>query len=237
MLDVLAQDYVRTAQAKGLVVARGADRPRAEERRGADRDHHRHRHRAADRRRDRHRDRVRDARHRPAHRRCDPAPRLSDHPGRDPDLFRRSTCWSTSRSTCATCSSIRGFVTDDCHRHSTRCPSRNRPTWRRFREAFRRHPTAIVGAVVLLLMIVIAIFAPWLGTVDPQAVSPIKRLKPPSARILVRHRHAGSRRVQPRAVRRARLAHGRHRGRACRARWSVSRSDSSPDSCAGSTRS
>jgi len=34
---------------------------------------------------------------------------------------------------------------------------------------------------VLLLMILIAIFAPWLGSVDPQAVTPIRRLKPPSA--------------------------------------------------------
>ncbi len=55
------------------------------------------------------------------------------------------------------------------------------PTWRRFRGAFRRHPTAIIGGVVLLLMILIAVFAPWLGTIDPQAVSPIRRLKPPSA--------------------------------------------------------
>jgi peptide/nickel transport system permease protein len=30
-------------------------------------------------------------------------------------------------------------------------------------------------------MIVVAIMAPWLGTVDPEAVSPIKRLKQPSA--------------------------------------------------------
>jgi peptide/nickel transport system permease protein len=55
------------------------------------------------------------------------------------------------------------------------------PTWQRFRDSFRRHPTAIVGGVVLLLMILIAIFAPWLGTVDPQAVTPVRRLKPPSA--------------------------------------------------------
>ena len=53
-------------------------------------------------------------------------------------------------------------------------------TWQFLRDAFRRHPTAIVGGVVLLLMILIAIFAPWLGTIDPQAVSPIRRLKPPS---------------------------------------------------------
>ena len=55
------------------------------------------------------------------------------------------------------------------------------PTWRRLKDALRRHPTAIVGAAVLTMMILIAIFAPWLGTIDPQAVSPIRRLKPPSA--------------------------------------------------------
>src|ERR1041384_6657292 len=55
------------------------------------------------------------------------------------------------------------------------------PTWRRFREAFRRHPTAIAGAVVLLAMILVAVLAPWLGTVDPEAVSPIRRLRQPSA--------------------------------------------------------
>ena len=54
------------------------------------------------------------------------------------------------------------------------------PTWRNFREALRRHPTAIIGGIVLLLMILIALFAPWLGTVDPQAVAPVKRLKSPS---------------------------------------------------------
>jgi peptide/nickel transport system permease protein len=57
------------------------------------------------------------------------------------------------------------------------------PTWRNFREALRRHPTAIAGAVVLLAMIAIAILAPWLGTVDPQAVAPVNRLKPPSGEI------------------------------------------------------
>ena len=55
------------------------------------------------------------------------------------------------------------------------------PTLRQFREAFRRHPTAIAGGIVLLLMVLVALLAPWLGTVDPQAVTPIKRLKQPSA--------------------------------------------------------
>jgi len=55
------------------------------------------------------------------------------------------------------------------------------PTWQRFREAFRRHPTAIIGGIVLALMVLAALLAPWLGTVDPQALSPAQRLKPPSS--------------------------------------------------------
>ncbi|MGE5336942.1 MAG: ABC transporter permease [Gemmatimonadota bacterium] len=55
------------------------------------------------------------------------------------------------------------------------------PTWQRFKDAFRRHPTAIAGAIVLLLMIAVAIAAPWLGTSDPLALSPIRRLRPPGA--------------------------------------------------------
>lgn len=55
------------------------------------------------------------------------------------------------------------------------------PTWLRFKDAFRRHPTAIAGGVVLLLMILIALLAPWLGTTDPQSVAPVKRLRQPGA--------------------------------------------------------
>ena len=35
-------------------------------------------------------------------------------------------------------------------RASTIADAGRSPTWRRFRDAFRRHPTAIVGGVVLL---------------------------------------------------------------------------------------
>jgi peptide/nickel transport system permease protein len=54
------------------------------------------------------------------------------------------------------------------------------PTWLRFKDAFRRHPTAIFGGVVLLAMILIAFFAPWLASADPQGTVPSMRLKPPS---------------------------------------------------------
>ena len=57
-------------------------------------------------------------------------------------------------------------------------PKSESQTARKFKDALRRHPTAIAGAIVLLLMVLVAIFAPWLGTIDPQALSPIRRLKP-----------------------------------------------------------
>jgi peptide/nickel transport system permease protein len=45
----------------------------------------------------------------------------------------------------------------------------------------RRHPTIIIGGALLTMMAFMAIFAPYLGTVDPQALSPIRRLRWPSA--------------------------------------------------------
>ena len=60
-------------------------------------------------------------------------------------------------------------------------PVNSGTAWRRLGAALRRHPTAIAGGVTLLVMILVAVLAPWLGTVDPTDVSPIRRLKPPSA--------------------------------------------------------
>ena len=37
----------------------------------------------------------------------------------------------------------------------------------------RRHPTIVIGTVLLGLMLLIAVLAPYLGTTDPQALSPI----------------------------------------------------------------
>ena len=44
-----------------------------------------------------------------------------------------------------------------------------------------RHPTIVVGGALLLVMVLIAILAPWLGTVDPTALAPAKRTREPSA--------------------------------------------------------
>src|SRR6516165_9072571 len=45
----------------------------------------------------------------------------------------------------------------------------------------RRHPTIVIGATLLGLMALMAVFAPLLGTVDPQALAPVQRLRAPSA--------------------------------------------------------
>ena len=67
-------------------------------------------------------------------------------------------------------------------RESPAAPSKSvSPTVRRFAVAFRRHPTALIGGGILACMVGMALFAPWLGTIDPQAVSVVRRLKPPSA--------------------------------------------------------
>ena len=50
------------------------------------------------------------------------------------------------------------------------------------RSFLRRHPTAALGAAILAAMLAIAVFAPFLGTVNPIAIDPIHRLADPSAR-------------------------------------------------------
>ena len=45
----------------------------------------------------------------------------------------------------------------------------------------RRNPTLIAGTGLLLAMIVLAVGAGWIGTHDPLELSPIDRLRAPSA--------------------------------------------------------
>ncbi|MXP61940.1 ABC transporter permease [Roseomonas sp. M0104] len=44
-----------------------------------------------------------------------------------------------------------------------------------------RHPTIAVGGFLLLVMLFIAVFAPWLWTKDPTALAPVMRTRNPSA--------------------------------------------------------
>jgi len=45
----------------------------------------------------------------------------------------------------------------------------------------RRHPTVAVGGALLIVIVVAAIAAPWLGTVDPISINPSQRLRGMSA--------------------------------------------------------
>lgn len=45
----------------------------------------------------------------------------------------------------------------------------------------RRHPAIAVGSALVLAMLLIALFAPLLGTVDPTALAPARRTREPSA--------------------------------------------------------
>ena len=45
----------------------------------------------------------------------------------------------------------------------------------------RRYPTVAVGGALLFLLVLIAVFAPVLWTVDPSALAPARRTRPPSA--------------------------------------------------------
>jgi peptide/nickel transport system permease protein len=55
------------------------------------------------------------------------------------------------------------------------------PSIRDFRRsAVARYPLAALGALLLALILLAAVFAPLMGTVDPTALSPANRLKPPT---------------------------------------------------------
>ncbi|HWI81307.1 ABC transporter permease [Ramlibacter sp.] len=54
------------------------------------------------------------------------------------------------------------------------------PPARRWRWA-RKHPTLIIGALMLLAVVVISLAAPWIATHDPQDLDPIARMQAPSA--------------------------------------------------------
>jgi len=43
-----------------------------------------------------------------------------------------------------------------------------------------RYPMAVIGGVLLVLLVLMALAAPWLGTTDPAALSPIHRTRAPS---------------------------------------------------------
>ncbi len=51
------------------------------------------------------------------------------------------------------------------------------PRWR----WVRKHPTLIVGALLLIVIAALSIGAPWIASIDPQDIDPLARMQPPSA--------------------------------------------------------
>ena len=54
------------------------------------------------------------------------------------------------------------------------------PVPRRWRW-LRKHPTLIIGALLLIVVAVISLAAPWIATHDPQDLDPLTRMQGPSA--------------------------------------------------------
>ncbi len=111
--------------------------------------------------------RVRDPRPGAADGRCDPAPRLPGDPGRGAAVFRHlrpgRICWSTCSTPCLT----RGYAIERHRRAAAGDPAAARgagPDRRLPRAATRRSPRAGRSSRSMLL---IAIFAPVLTQVDP----------------------------------------------------------------------
>ena len=133
-----------------------------------------------------------------------------------------STCWSIGRrsavhrvrpedpllSTAHRCRPTSGRSHACCRTCCRRCAAR-----RSAPSSAAIRPSRSAAALLLADRCSSRSFAPWLGTVDPTALAPAKRTRPPSASLLVRHRHAGARHLFARAVRRAGLADRRLLGR------------------------
>lgn len=49
------------------------------------------------------------------------------------------------------------------------------------RQVWQKHPSAVIGAAMLTVTVLAAVAAPWLGTIDPQAIAPFNRLEAPGA--------------------------------------------------------
>ena len=73
-------------------------------------------------------------------------------------------------------SSIRASVTDAEAPAEGAARPRRGPLW-----YARRHPTVALGALILALMVVLTVAAPWLTVYDPLAIDVLARLRPPSA--------------------------------------------------------
>src|SRR5262249_40883090 len=165
--------------------AQGAVSPRPAQRRGADRHGDRIRRGVADRWRGRDRERVHHSGHRPPHGRRGAGARLPHHPGGDPLVlvrFRadhppRRPRLSGVRSEDPLLSTEPALLTDA----AVPAP---RPT--NLFAGMARDWAVLFGAAVILLMVVIGVGAPFLGTVNPSEINPTFRNRVPGTEQTIR---------------------------------------------------
>ncbi len=116
-------------------------------------------------------------------------------------------------------SSTRESGSADEHRrnrvHSSSRSSRSTGgLWREAWFRLRRNPSAIVGAIFVLTFVVVAIFAPLIAPYPPEEIPvdlPATCCPGPSCRALVRHERGRAGHVLAHRLRRAPVAHRRHR--------------------------
>ncbi len=191
MLEVMRADYMRTARSKGLRERDVVDAPRPPQCHASGHHSHRHRLRNGDRRGGAHRDGVLVARARLGHRGVGGAARPADHPRTHPGggdrvlrhqpvgrrllrLVRPTHPSREGRRLVTTLDSSTGPSTEleavepgggigDVADLAAARPLR-KDVWRRF----RRNKLAMVGLGILVMLVITAIFAPWIAPYGPE---------------------------------------------------------------------
>ncbi|PWB57223.1 MAG: hypothetical protein C3F17_21130 [Bradyrhizobiaceae bacterium] len=164
---------------QGADRAAGAVPPRAAQRRGADRDRDRAQPGDPDRQRHRHRIRVQHPGRRPAGGRRGAQARLPGDPGpRDRPLLHLHHHQPDHRHRLCDARSEDPLLSEATDRAPGLGIGAAVTSARRSLVA--RYPLAAAGAVIVVLIVLAAVFAPFLGTADPLALNPMQRLRPPS---------------------------------------------------------
>ena len=211
MLEVLHQDYIRTARAKGLpphlvigkhalknvmipvITVLGIVVQPAAVRLGGDRDDLFH------------------PRPRLAARLIDTAPRLPGDPGRAAVRRGRCCCCSTCWWMSCTPISTRGYATTMATESVAAAPPRRRRGNRTLRRLLH-HKLFISGSLLFGVVLFGALFADWLIVADPNDISFRNKFEPPGAEWLFGTDNFGPQPVQPGAERRPAVAADRSRG-------------------------
>jgi ABC-type dipeptide/oligopeptide/nickel transport system permease component len=121
----------------------------------------------------------------PAYRRCSAGTRLSDDPGRDPPVLVR-LCYDQpgGRHDLYAARSKDPLLMADVIVDIPIAAAPVKPA-----AAFRKllhNPGVVFGGVIIAIVVLMGLLAPWLGTIDPTAINPIARNRIPGAEFSMR---------------------------------------------------